>query len=168
MDPTATAIGTWSGGRFMHFGEPLDDGRLTALLRPGGGIDTLITADAYGAGEADSALGRALAGVRRESYCLVGAIGHDFYEGARDGAKGFPRFTHPSLRGEGEYAAYIRMAAERSLERLGAERFDVLMLHNPDRTGYRSEAVWEGMRALRDAGLTRALGVAPGPANGFT
>ena len=40
MDPTRTAIGTWSGGRFMHFGEPLDDARLEALLRPGEGIDT--------------------------------------------------------------------------------------------------------------------------------
>ena len=29
LDPTRTAIGTWSGGRFMHFGEPLDDERLT-------------------------------------------------------------------------------------------------------------------------------------------
>jgi aryl-alcohol dehydrogenase-like predicted oxidoreductase len=28
--------------------------------------------------------------------------------------------------------------------------------------------VWEGMAALRGAGLARALGVAPGPANGFT
>ena len=28
------AIGTWSGGRFMHFGQPLDDERLVALLRP--------------------------------------------------------------------------------------------------------------------------------------
>jgi hypothetical protein len=27
--------------------------------------------------------------------------------------------------------------------------------------------VWDGMAALREAGLTRALGVAPGPANGF-
>ncbi len=168
MDPTTTAIGTWSGGRFMHFGEPLEDERLTALLRPGGGIDTVITADAYGAGEADRMLGRALEGVPRESYCLAGAIGHDFYEGERDGAKGFPRFTDPALRGEDGYAGYIRMAAERSLERCGAERFDLLMLHNPDRTGYRSEAVWEGMRAVRDAGLTRLLGVAPGPANGFT
>ncbi len=168
MDPTTTAIGTWSGGRFMHFGEPLDDARLTALLRPGGGVDTVITADAYGAGEADAMLGRALAGVPRESYCLAGAIGHDFYAGARDGAKGFPRFTDPSLRGPDSYAAYIRMAAERSLERCGADRFDLLMLHNPDRTGYRSERVWEGMRAVRDAGLTRLLGVAPGPANGFT
>ena len=60
------------------------------------------------------------------------------------------------------------MATERSLERCGAERFDLLLLHNPDRTGYSSPAVWEGMQAVRDAGLTRLLGVAPGPANGFT
>jgi aryl-alcohol dehydrogenase-like predicted oxidoreductase len=168
MDPTRTAIGTWSGGRFMHFGEPLPDERLLALLRPGEGIDTVMSADAYGAGKADSLLGEAIAGVDRDSFCLIGAIGHDFYEGEREGAKGFPRFTDPCLRGERDYGAYIRMAAERSLQRLGAQRFDLLMLHNPDRTGYTSEAVWNGMQALREAGLTRLLGVAPGPANGFT
>ena len=167
-DPTRTAIGTWSGGRFMHFGEPLDDERLIALLRPDERVRTVITADAYGAGEADALLGRALEGVERGSYCLVGAVGHDFYEGEREGSKGFPRFTDPRLRGEEDYAGYLRMAAERSLERIGADAFDLLLLHNPDRTGYTSSAVWEGMAALRDAGLTRRLGVAPGPANGFT
>src|SRR4051794_15773770 len=117
MDPTRTAIGTWSGGRFMHFGGPPGDGRRAGPLTPGGGIDTVITADAYGAGEADLALCRALRGVPRESYCLVGAVGHDFYAGSRDGAKGFPRFTDPALRSEDDYASYIRMATERSLER---------------------------------------------------
>jgi aryl-alcohol dehydrogenase-like predicted oxidoreductase len=168
MDPTITALGTWSGGRFMHFGEPLEDQRLTALLRPGGGIDTVITADVYGSGEADRLLGSALKGVDRDSYCLIGAIGHDFYEGERAGAKGFPRFTDPRLRGPGEYADYILTATQRSLERCGVEHFDLLLLHNPDRVGYSSPAVWEGMRAVRDAGLTRQLGLAPGPANGFT
>jgi aryl-alcohol dehydrogenase-like predicted oxidoreductase len=168
MDPTSTAIGAWSGGRFMHFGEPLDDRRLRALLRPGGGIDTVITADAYGAGEGDTLLGTALAGLPREDYCLIGAIGHDFYAGEREGAKGFPRFTDARLRAARDYPGYIRMATERSLQRLGVERFDVLLLHNPDRAGYTSPAVWEGMQAVREAGLTRALGVAPGPANGFT
>lgn len=168
MDPTRTAIGTWSGGRFMHFGERLADERLLALLRPGDGIDTVISADAYGAGEADRLLGRAIDGVDRDSFCLIGAVGHDFYEGKREGAKGFPRFTDPRLRAERDYGAYLLMAAERSLARLGAERFDLLLLHNPDRTGYTSESVWEGMQGLRDAGLTRLLGVAPGPANGFT
>jgi aryl-alcohol dehydrogenase-like predicted oxidoreductase len=166
--PTQTAIGTWSGGRFMHFGEPLDDERLLALLRPDDRIRTAITADVYGAGDADRMLGRAVAGMAREDYVLVGAIGHDFYEGERAGAKGFPRFTDPSLRGPDDYASYLRHATEASLERCGVDRFDLLLLHNPDRTGYTSEAVWDGMAALRDAGLTDLIGVAPGPANGFT
>jgi aryl-alcohol dehydrogenase-like predicted oxidoreductase len=166
--PGKTAIGTWSGGRYLHFGEAIEPERLEALVRPGDGIDTVLTADVYGQGEADTLLGRALAGVERDSYCLVGAVGHDFYEGERDGPKGFPRFTDPALRGPGEYSGYLRMAAERSLERLGQERFDLLLLHNPDRTGYESEEVWRGMAALREAGIADAIGVAPGPANGFT
>jgi aryl-alcohol dehydrogenase-like predicted oxidoreductase len=167
-EPGRSAIGTWSGGRFLHFGEAIDEDRLTALLRPGDGIDTVLTADAYGQGEADRVLGRALAGVAREDYSLVGAVGHDFYEGERNGPKGFPRFTDPALRGSGDYASYLRMATEASLERIGASAFDLLLLHNPDRTGYSSEAVWDGMAALREAGLTAKIGVAPGPANGFT
>lgn len=167
-DPTQTALGTWSGGKFMNFGAELEHERLVELLRPGRGIDTLITADAYGAGAADELAGEAISGLAREDYCLVGAVGHDFYEGAREGAKGFQRFTDPRLRGEAGYADYLRMATERSLERIGVESFDLLLLHNPDRTGYTSEAVWTGMAALRDAGLTRLIGVAPGPANGFT
>src|SRR3954470_15482191 len=141
------AVGTWSGGRFMRFGEPIDDERLEALLRPGDGIATVMTADAYGAGEADELLGRALAGVPRAEYALAGAVGHDFYEGERDGAKGFPRFTDPRLRGPERYGSSLRMAAERWLERIGADAFDLLLLHNPDRTGYTSPAVWDGMEA---------------------
>jgi aryl-alcohol dehydrogenase-like predicted oxidoreductase len=166
--PTHTALGAWSGGRFMHFGEQLEEQRLVDLLRPGNGIDTLVTADTYGAGQADEVVGKAIAGIPREDYRLVGAIGHDFYKGLRQGAKGFPRFTDPQLRPEAEYAEYIRMATERSLERCGADHFDLLLLHNPDRTGFTSSAVWEGMAAVRDAGLTELLGVAPGPANGYT
>ena len=60
------------------------------------------------------------------------------------------------------------MATEKSLERIGADSFDLLLLHNPDRIGYSSEVVWDGMAALREAGLTARIGVAPGPANGFT
>ena len=166
--PSHTAIGTWSGGRYLHFGAPIAEERLERLLTPGGGLDTLLTADAYGAGEADRVLGRALAGTDRDAVCVIGAIGHDFYEGEREGAKGYPRFTDPRLRGPEGYADYVRMATERSLERLGIDAFDLLLLHNPDRTGYTSEIVWEALRAVRDEGLTGSLGVAPGPANGFT
>jgi aryl-alcohol dehydrogenase-like predicted oxidoreductase len=167
-EPTHTALGTWSGGRFMRFGEALDEERLLDLFRPDERVRTVITADTYGQGEADRTLSRALAGLARDEYVLVGAIGHDFYAGERSGAKGFPRFTDPALRDPSEYAGYLRMATERSLERVGADRFDLLLLHNPDRAGYTSEAVWDGLAALRGDRLTDALGIAPGPANGFT
>ena len=55
----------------------------------------MITADVYGTGDADRAVGAALDGLDRSSYRLVGMIGHDFVRGERQGAKGFPRFTDP-------------------------------------------------------------------------
>lgn len=170
MDLTTTAYGTWSGGRFMHFGETLSEERFLSCIRTAwdAGIRTYVTADVYGNGKADELLGQALAGIPREEYCLVGMLGHDFYEGQRQGAKGYPRFTDPELHAPANYKAYLRMACEKSLERCGTNRFDLLMLHNPDQTGYTSEAVWEGLRALKAEGLTDRLGLAPGPANGFT
>lgn len=152
----------------MHFGLPIDEERLVALLRPDATVDTVITADAYGAGAADLLVGRAVQGLPRDDYALVGAVGHDFYDGERQGSKGYPRFTDPSLRGPDRYAGYLRRATERSLERCGTDRFDLLLLHNPDRIGYSSEVVWDAMAGLRDEGLAGAIGVAPGPANGFT
>jgi aryl-alcohol dehydrogenase-like predicted oxidoreductase len=167
-DPGHVALGAWSGGRFLHFGEAIEEDRLEALLRPGEGIDTVLTADVYGAGEADRVVGRAVADLPREDYCLVGAIGHDFVDGERDGPRGFPRFTDRRLRSPAGYEGYVHRAAEASLERLGVDSFDLLLLHNPDRVGYTDPAVWEALEAVRAAGLTRLLGVAPGPANGFT
>ena len=60
------------------------------------------------------------------------------------------------------------MATEKSLARCGVDRFDCLMLHNPDSIGYTSDAVWNAMDKMREAKLTDRLGIAPGPANGFT
>ena len=66
--PDHVAIGTWSGGRFMRFGEPIDEDRLVSLLRPGDGISTVLTADVYGEGEADRLLARALNGIDLPGY----------------------------------------------------------------------------------------------------
>ncbi len=154
----------------MHFGEPLSEERFVDAIRRAydGGIRTFMTSDVYGNGAADEMLGRALAGVPRDTYALVGMIGHDFYSGQRDGSKGFPRFTHPQLRGPRDYADYVRMATEKSLARCGVDKFDCLMLHNPDSIGYTSDAVWKAMEKAQEAGLTGQLGIAPGPANGFS
>lgn len=154
----------------MHFGEALGDTRFVDLIGHAfeKGIRTFMTADVYGNGQADEMLGRALTGVPRQSYCLVGAVGHDFYEGKREGSKGYPRFTDATLRGPAQYADYLKTAVEKELIRCRAEKFDLLMLHNPDWIGYSSEAVWKAMQSVKEAGFTDRLGIAPGPANGFT
>ena len=170
MNLTKTAYGTWSGGRFMHFGESLEEDRYLECIRLAyeSGIRTFVTADVYGQGKADVALAEALAGYPRDSYCLVGTIGHDFYEGSRDGSKGYPRFTDPKLRMGAEYRNFLRMACEKSLTNCRTDHFDLLLLHNPDELGYTQEDVWKGMSALKEEGMAERLGVAPGPANGFT
>src|SRR6185295_10464518 len=114
MDLSRTAYGTWSGGRFMHFGEALPEDRYLSVIRLAHqqGIRTFMTADVYGNGQADEMLGRALEGIPRQNYCLVGAVGHDFYTGKREGSKGYPRFTDPSLRGPTQFAEYLKMATE--------------------------------------------------------
>src|ERR1035441_8911481 len=48
IDPGPVAVGTWSGGRFMHFGEPLDDDRFMALIHPDQSIRSVVNADVYG------------------------------------------------------------------------------------------------------------------------
>ncbi len=167
--PTHTALGTWSGGRFMHFGEPLDDERLAALLRPGDDVRTVITADAYGAGEADRAARPRARGRRPRRR-------------TRSSARSATTSTRASARGpRASRASPTRACAaptstpttcawppSAASSASALDAFDLLLLHNPDRAGYTSEAVWDGMAALREAGLTAAIGVAPGPANGFT
>lgn len=170
MEPTTTAYGTWSAGRFMHFGETLPEDRFVSCIQTAyeAGIRTFVTSDVYGNGKADELLGRALAGISRESYSLVGMIGHDFYEGQRQGSRGYPRFTDPALRGPEKYADFIRTACAKELERCRAEKFDLLMLHNADETGYTSEILWNALKSAKDEGFTDRLGIAPGPANGFS
>ena len=170
MNLTRTAYGTWSGGRFMHYGEQLSEEHYKQLMRDSfeKGVRTFVTADVYGVGRADSLLGEALKGIPREEYCLVGIVGHDIYEGIRQGSRGYPRFTDPTLRGPEKYYDYLKMATEKSLERCQTSKFDLLMLHNPDSISYTSEKVWDAFTALKTEGLTDRLGIAPGPANGFT
>ena len=170
MEPTTTAYGTWSGGRFMHFGETLTEARFIGCIETAydAGIRTFVTSDVYGNGKADELLGRALMGIDRSTYSLVGMIGHDFYEGQRQGSRGYPRFTDPELRGPEGYAGFVRFACAKELERCGTDHFDLLMLHNPDEIGYTSDTLWQAMKTAKDEGLTRRLGIAPGPANGFS
>ena len=81
---------------------------------------------------------------------------------------GIPASPTPGCAGPTGTATTCSRQPSGILERCGADAFDLLLLHNPDRTGFESQAVWDALEAARERGLTRLLGVAPGPANGFT
>jgi len=170
MELTSTAYGTWSGGRYMHYGETLTEERYQECIRLAyaSGIRTFVTADVYGVGRADQALGRALEGIDRSSYCLVGMIGHDHYKGERQGSAGYPRFTNPELNSPSQYKDFLIKQCQDSLKHCQTDYFDLVMLHNPDELGYISEEVWTAMAYLKSEGMAQKIGIAPGPANGFT
>ena len=121
----------------------------------------------YGA-QADLAVGRALAGLPRDSFALVGAVGHDFYGTQRDGAKGFPRFTalRSARASTGSHPAGRRRAQPRAL-RGGTRSMSSpctprsRRLHIARRLGGDGRPARGGPVPLPSASL-------PGPANGFT
>ena len=161
----------WGGGRFMHFGEAIDDDRFVALIR-----SRLRNRHSHFPDRRRLRRGRSRYAARSRAgrnparQLLPRRRGRTrFLRGPARRLERLSAFHRaPTLRKPGEYASYLREATEKSLARCRADRFDLLLLHNPDASGYTTDAVWNGMAKLKDAGLTSQLGIAPGPANGFT
>ena len=85
-----TALGAWSGGHFMHFGERIDDRRLDVLLRPDERVRTVVTADVYGQGDADRVVGAALADMDRDAFRVVGMVATTSCTGRGTGPRASP------------------------------------------------------------------------------
>nr|CEL20703.1 L-fuco-beta-pyranose dehydrogenase [Kibdelosporangium sp. MJ126-NF4] len=120
------------------------------------GVRYFDTAPHYGLGLSERRLGKFLAGLPRDEYVVstkVGRLLEPFDGTGLDLADGFavPR-TH---RRVWDFSADgVRRSLESSLERLGLDRVDVLLLHDPDDHG--EQALREGIPALVDL---RAQGV---------
>ncbi len=107
-----------------------------------GGVNCFDTAEAYGMGISEQALGRAL-GSRRRDICLVTKVG-----------VGYPEA--PNRRDSSR--ARIMASLEQSLRNLGTDHVDVYLIHWPDL----NTAFEETFRALDDVvrqGRTRYVGV---------
>lgn len=125
------------------------------------GIGCFDTAAHYGVGLSEQRLGRALAGRERASFTLSTKVGR-LLRPLRDGeaADGQGYVDTPPRAREWDFSeAGIRASIEASLDRLGLDRIDVALLHDPDeherevyRTGYGALA------RLRDEGVVGAIG----------
>lgn len=120
------------------------------------GINFFDTADVYGDGKGEVLLAQAFGG-RRDDIVIATKFGYDFYThpGVQPGQRERPHNWTPS---------FIRMACERSLQRLKTDRIDFYQLHNPRLDAIRNDAVFETLDALRAEGKIRCYGTALGPA----
>ncbi|GIF74892.1 aldo/keto reductase [Asanoa siamensis] len=118
---TASVEGLGTFGLTAAYGTR-DDAESTATIHRALdlGVTMFDTADFYGYGEAERLLGRALASRRAETVIATKVGGGTFDDQDRlvGPANGQP--------------AYLRVAVERSLRRLGVDRIDLLYLHRVD------------------------------------
>jgi D-threo-aldose 1-dehydrogenase len=115
------------------------------------GLNYLDTAPMYGVGSSEQRYGQALRGIARERYVLSTKVG---------------RVLQPSEPGSPQLTwafdfsrAGVRRSFETSLERLGLERVDILLIHDPD--DHYQQALTQALPVLmelRSQGRVSAIG----------
>jgi D-threo-aldose 1-dehydrogenase len=140
--------------------QPVDDDQATATIAAAwdAGIRFFDTAPLYGHGLAESRLGAGLRGYRRDDFLVSSKVGR-LLRPDPDCDPGIFRVS----RGQAPQFDYSRdgvlRSVEESLDRLGLDRLDVVLVHDPD--DHEREALdgaFPALLELRDQGVVRAIG----------
>lgn len=139
------ALGTWglSGDGYGPVAESEIDRVIARAVELG--VTLFDTADVYGGGTMEKRLGAGVPSYAR----IVTKLGTDLST------------TPPRKRFD---AVYVREAFERSQERLGCDRIEVVLLHNPSSSALATGEAVGVLKELKEAGRLRAWGVAAGSA----
>lgn len=140
--------------------EPMtdDDARATVDAAWAAGIRLFDTAPLYGHGLSEQRLGEALRAYPRDEFVLSSKVGRllrpdpDFDPGVFAVPRGLvPRFDYS--------ADGVRRSIEESLERLGLDRLDIVLVHDPDDHEQAAlDTAFPALLALREEGVVRAVG----------
>ncbi|RSN43726.1 aldo/keto reductase [Streptomyces sp. WAC 04229] len=147
------------GGLYEAVGE--DEAAATVEAAWDSGIRYFDTAPHYGLGLSERRLGAALRTRPRKDFVLSTKVGrvlepHD--GGGDDRANGFAvPATH---RRRWDFSADgVRRSLEDSLTRLGLDRVDLVLLHDPDEHGEQAfREAYPALEELRSQGVVRAIG----------
>ena len=145
------------GNLFTKVQEPDADATVDAAL--GAGITFVDTAP-HGLGVAERRLARRLAQVPRDRFVLSTKVGR-LVRPLEAGEMADPEVRgHPGGQARMDFSRDgVRRSLEESLERLGLDRVDVALVHDPD--NHEREAAEQALPALdelRDQGVVRAIG----------
>ena len=133
LGPTGCQVSTIALGSWLTLGSSVDQATTSALVKEAlaGGVNFLDTADIYARGEAELALGRAIAGVRRQDLVLATKVFWPMSDNVND--KGLSR-------------KHVMESCANSLKRLGTDYIDLYQCHRPDP----DTPVEETVRAMED------------------
>src|SRR5438094_8024240 len=143
--PTVSALGLGCMGMTGIYGEPNEAESIATIHRAIDlGVNLIVTSDAYGAGNNEELVGRAIKGRRNRvvlapKFGNVGLTGFKLPEGLSAGPPG-----------------YAPQACDASLKRLGVEVIDIYGLHRVDPKVPTEDTVG-AMKKLVDQGKVRYL-----------
>jgi D-threo-aldose 1-dehydrogenase len=160
LSVSALALGTAPLGNLYS---ALTDQEAEATVRSAlaRGLSYVDTAPHYGLGVAERRVGRVLASLPRDAFVLstkVGRLLRPLAEGEIADPEGF--VDVPPCKRVWDFSRDgVRRSFEESLERLGLDRVDVVLLHDPDDHEREArEQAFPALAELRDQGVVRAIG----------
>lgn len=159
LDVTSIGLGSAPlGGLFSAVSDA--DAEATVAKAWSLGVRFFDTAPLYGFGLAERRLGAFLRQQPRESYAISTKVGRLLRTPDSTTVEDDHFKDAPALRPKFDYSYDgVMRSVEESLERLGLDRVDVLLVHDPD--DHYDEAVNGAFRALmrlRDDGTVKAIG----------
>ena len=142
---------------------PVRDDQAAAALDAAwtAGIRAFDTAPHYGVGLSEQRIGHFVAGRPREEFVLSTKVGRRLVPATGDveGAEGF--YGTPKLARVRDYSRDgTLMTLESSLRRLGTDRIDIALIHDPDDCAEEAlDGAYAALDRLRFEGTIRAVGV---------
>jgi D-threo-aldose 1-dehydrogenase len=147
------------GGLFSTLSDETAHATLEAAWAAG--IRAFDTAPHYGVGLSEQRMGRFLAGQPRDGYVLSTKVGRLLVPatGPVEGVESF--YGTPPLTRVWDFSRDGALASiEASLGRLGTDRIDVVLIHDPDDHAEQAlDGAYPALAELRDAGVIGAIGV---------
>ncbi len=150
INVSAIGLGTWAIGG-DEWG-PTDDAVSISVIREAidRGVTLIDTADVYGAGHSEDLIARALTDA--DDVTIVSKVGWDIYSDSSAAGGSGTRYDD----------AYIDRALAETRRRLVRDVIDVYLLHDPTVEVLRDPGPLGKLRAIREAGGVRWLGVSIG------
>ena len=160
--PAGTLPLVFGGGSIGGLYQPVSEeaaGRALAAAWHAG-VRAFDTAPHYGAGLSERRIGAFLAGRRRDEFVVCTKVGRLLVPADEDveGAEGF--YGTPPLTRVRDYSRDgVLRSLEESLRRLGLDRVDIALIHDPDDfMGPALEEAYPALADLRAQGVVRAIG----------